>query len=41
MDECFWHSLLCLYKKEYLLKNYPQIKESYREFRNIIVKAFN
>ena len=24
-DELFWHSLFCVYKREYLLEKYPQI----------------
>lgn len=33
MDECFWHSWLCLYQREYLLEKYPKIKEKYSNFK--------
>ena len=41
MDERFWHSWLCLYKREYLLNIYPQIKEDYSDFKNIVIKKFD
>ena len=41
MDERFWHSWLCLYKRDYLLETYPQIKEGYDKFRNIVIKKFD
>ena len=41
MDERFWHSWLCLYKREYLLKKYPQIQEDYKDFCNIVIKKFD
>lgn len=41
MDERFWHSWLCLYRREYLLDIYPQIKDDYQAFRNIVIKKFD
>lgn len=41
MDECFWHSWLCLYKREYLLEKYPQIRDGYEQFKNIVIKKFD
>ena len=41
MDERFWHSWLCLYKREYLLNTYPQIREDYSAFKNIVIKKFD
>lgn len=41
LDELFWHSYLCLYKRDYLLKMYPEIKDSYSKFTNIVVKNFD
>lgn len=41
MDERFWHSWLCLYKCDYLLNNYPQIKDGYDSFKNIVIKQFD
>lgn len=41
MDECFWHSYLCLYKRQYLLDTYPQLKEGYDQFKRIIIKKFD
>lgn len=40
-DERFWHSLLITEKREFILKNYPQALESYRDFCNIVIKAFD
>lgn len=41
MDERFWHSWFSLYKREYLLNTYPQIKEDYNAFKNIVIKRFD
>jgi hypothetical protein len=40
-DEVFWHSLLCFYKRDYLLEQYPQIKEGINHFNNIVIKNFD
>lgn len=40
-DEVFWHSLLCGYKRDYLLKEYPEIVESQNKFNSIIIKKFD
>ena len=40
-DELFWHSLLCVYKREYLLETYPEIKDGISKFRNIVIKKFD
>lgn len=40
-NELFWHSLLCGYKREYILENYPKVKDSISEFNKIVVKKFN
>ena len=41
MNEMFWYSLLCVHKREFLLKEYPQIGEGIKEFKNIVVKKFD
>ena len=41
MDERFWHSWLCLYKRDYLLDTYPQIREDYNAFQNIVLKKLD
>ena len=41
MDERFWHSWLCLYKREYLIQAYPEILKSYQSFRNIVIRPFD
>lgn len=41
MDEMFWYSLLCVYKRDFLLNEYPQIEDSIDKFRNIVVKKFD
>ncbi|NLY45366.1 MAG: hypothetical protein GX053_05190 [Tissierella sp.] len=40
-DELFWHSLLTVYKREYLLEEYPEIKDSISKFKNIVIKNFD
>ena len=40
-NELFWHSLLCLYKRDFILKNYPEVKTSYEKFKRIVIKNFN
>ena len=41
MDERFWHSWLCIYRRDYLVRTYPQVLESEKDFRNIIIKKFD
>lgn len=41
LDEQFWHSLLILKKRDFLLEEYPQIKDSIENFNNIVVKTFD
>ncbi len=41
MDKMFWYSLFCIKKREYLLKEYPQIEDSIKEFHNVVVKKFD
>ena len=40
-DEVFWHSLLTIYKREFLLEQYPEIADSFKNFKNIVVKRFD
>jgi hypothetical protein len=40
-SELFWHSLLCLYHRNYLLEHYPEIKDDYKSFKNIVIKNFD
>lgn len=40
-EEVFWHSLLTVTKREYLLEQYPQIVEGINHFNNIVLKDFN
>lgn len=39
-DEVFWHSLF-ITKSEYILDKYPEIKEDFNNFRNIVIKNFD
>ena len=39
--EVFWHSLLCDKKRDFLIKEYPQIMESQSNFNNIVIKKFD
>ena len=40
-DETFWHTLLTVKKRDYLLNRYPQIKEDISQFNNIVLKPFD
>lgn len=37
----FWHSLLTLYKREYIVEKYPEVLESKKIFDNIVLKKFD
>lgn len=41
MNERFWYTLLCVHKRDYVLKMYPQVGESIKDFHNIVVKKFD
>lgn len=41
LDPVFWHSLLCVYKREYLIEQYPEIKEKQSSFNNVVLKKFD
>ncbi len=41
LDELFWHSYLCIYMRDYIIKTYPQIFDSYQNFKNIVIKDFD
>lgn len=36
----FWYSLFTVYKRDYLLEKYPEIKDSLSKFNNIVLKDF-
>jgi hypothetical protein len=40
-EELFWHSLLTVYKRNYLFEQYPQIRDGINYFNNIVIKDFN
>jgi hypothetical protein len=40
-EEIFWHSLLTVTKRDFLLEQYPQIAEGINHFNNIVLKDFN
>jgi hypothetical protein len=40
-EEIFWHSLLTVTKRDFLLEQYPQITEGINHFNNIVLKDFN
>lgn len=41
LDETFWHSMLCTVKREYVLEKYPRVRESFEDFKNIVIKKFD
>ena len=40
-NEIFWHSLLCVNKRDFLIKEYPQIMEKQSDFNKIVIKDFD
>lgn len=40
-DELFWHTILTVHMREFLLETYPQIADGIKEFHNIVIKDFN
>lgn len=40
-DEVFWHSLLIVYKRDFLLDQYPLLKDGINYFNNIVIKTFD
>jgi hypothetical protein len=40
-EEIFWHSLLTVTKRDYLLEQYPQIADGINHFKNIVIKDFD
>lgn len=40
-DEKFWHTYLIIFKRDYIIENYPQVADSYRDFKNIVIKNFD
>lgn len=40
-DQTFWHSLLSVYKRDFLLEQYPEIAEKQSNFNNIVLKRFD
>lgn len=41
LDGQFWHSLLLLKKRDYILEKYPEVKESEYSFKNVVIKKFD
>lgn len=40
-NEIFWHSLLTIYKRDFLLAQYPEIADNIKTFNNIVLKRFD
>lgn len=41
LNQRFWHSLLVLYKREYIIEKYPEVLEDKKKFENIVLKKFD
>ena len=41
MNKMFWYSLFCTKMRDYLLNEYPQIKDSKKNFHNVVLKKFD
>ncbi|MDW3829200.1 DUF6339 family protein [Staphylococcus saprophyticus] len=37
----FWHSYLLVEKRDYIIEKYPQVKNSIKNFNNIVLKKFD
>lgn len=40
-EATFWHTLLSVHKRDYLLEQYPEIAEKQSNFNNIVLKKFD
>ncbi len=40
-NEMFWYSLFCVYKRDYLMSQYPIIRKNIKDFHNIVLKKFD
>lgn len=40
-DEVFWHSILCTTFRSQVIETYPEVLESEKDFRNIVLKKFD
>ena len=41
LSQRFWHSLLVIYKRDYIIENYPEVLEDKKKFENIVLKKFD
>lgn len=41
MNGTFWHSLLILDKRDYIIEHYPQVLESFKEFKLVVFRKFD
>lgn len=41
LNDQFWYSLLCVYKRDYIIDKYPKVLEDLKEFNNIVLKKFD
>lgn len=41
MNDVFWYTLLCVHKRDYLIREYPEILSDIGKFRNIVLKKFD
>ena len=40
-SEIFWHSLLCVYKRDFLINEYPEVLDGQDAFNRIVIKKFD
>ena len=41
LNDQFWYSLLCVYKRDYIIDKYPKVLEDLKEFNKIVLKKFD
>lgn len=41
LNQRFWHSLLVLYQRDYIVEKYPEVLSDRKKFDNIVLKTFD
>lgn len=41
LNERFWHSFLIVYKRDYIVKKYPEVLDNENSFKNVVLKKFD
>jgi hypothetical protein len=41
LNERFWHSFLIVYKRDYIVRKYPEVLDNENRFKNVVLKKFD